>query len=643
MYDTLFSPFRVRGMELKNRIVLPAMGTKFAGDDKMVNDQLIDYHMARVKGGTGLSIVEVSSVHTPSAPKRFLSISEDCYIPGMKRLTDAIHAAGGKAGIQLWQGGLAAAGMDKTVQVLIPSDMGPIPGITREQMAQVVECFGKAAARAAKAGFDCVEFHCAHNYLPHSFLSGGINHRTDEYGGSFENRARFPLECIRAIRANLPEEMPLLMRIDAHDDYLPGGLTLEEVVEFCRLAAQAGVDVLDVSRGNILTAGLKFEVPPIDLPRGFNIDNAARIRRETGLPTIGVGRINEPEMAEKILEEGKVDLVVIGRAQLADPEFCNKCREGRLEDIDHCVGCNQGCYDGFADPSVPHITCLRNPALGRERECALHPTAHPRTVLIAGGGVAGMEAAITLKQLGHHPILCEATGELGGQFLLAGKAPRKQEMETAARAMGEKARRLGVEIRLNTPVTTELIEEIKPDAVFNCIGAEPLVPDIPGSDLPCVADSHDVLGGRVRPAGNVVVVGGGLVGMETAEYLAQRGCKVTDLEMGPEYCADMGIPRKICVTESIHASGINPVTKVRVTAIEPGRVLGESEGEPVEFACDWAVIAIGARSRDGQELEKASARVGAQYRVLGDASKARRALNATREAFDAALALDKED
>lgn len=335
--------------------------------------------------------------------------------------------------------------------------------------------------------------------------------------------------------------------------------------------------------------------------------------------------------------------MVIGRAQLADPEFCNKCREGRLEDIDYCVGCNQGCYDGFADPSVPHITCLRNPALGRERECALHPTAHPRTVLIAGGGVAGMEAAITLKQLGHHPILCEATGELGGQFLLAGKAPRKQEMETAARAMGEKARRLGVEIRLNTPVTPELIEAIKPDAVFNCIGAEPLVPDIPGSDLPCVADSHDVLGGRVQPAGNVVVVGGGLVGMETAEYLAQRGCKVTDLEMGPEYCADMGIPRKICVTESIHASGINPVTKVRVTAIEPGRVLGESEGKPVEFACDWAVIAIGARSRNGQELEQASARVGAQYRVLGDAFKARRALNATREAFDAALALDKED
>ena len=642
MYDTLFSPFKIRGMELKNRIVLPAMGTKFAGDDKMVNDQLIDYHVARVKGGTGLSIVEVSSVHTPSAPKRFLSISEDCYIPGMKRLTDAIHQAGGKAGIQLWQGGLAAAGMDKTVQVLIPSDMGRIPGITREQMIQVVECYRKAAARAVKSGFDCVEFHCAHNYLPHSFLSGGINHRTDEYGGSFENRARFPLECIRAIRANLPNEMPLLMRIDAHDDYLEGGLSVEEVIAFCRLASAEGVDMLDVSRGNILTAGLKYEVPPIDLPRGFNIENAARIRKETGIPTIGVGRINEPELAERILEEGKVDLVVIGRAQLADPEFCNKCREGRIQDIDFCVGCNQGCYDGFADPSVPHITCLRNPALGRERECALHPTTHPRTVLIAGGGIAGLEAAITLQKMGHHPILCEATDVLGGQFLTAGEAPRKQEMKVAAQAMGEKARRLGVEIRMNTPVTPELIQTIHPYAVFNCIGAQPLVPNLPGKDLPCVANSHDVLRGHVQPAGSVVVIGGGLVGMETAEYLAQRGCKVTVLEMGPECCADMGIPRKICVTESIHASGIVPVTGVKVTEIVPGKVLGETDGKPVEYPCDWAVIAIGSRSRNGEALEKASAEQGVRYVVVGDARKARRALNATREAFDAALALEQE-
>ena len=197
MYQKLFTPIKIRSMELKNRIVLPAMGTKFSGKTSYVTDQLIDYHVARVKGGTGLSIVEVCSVHSPSAPRGFLSISEDCYIPGMKRLTDAIHENGGKAGLQLWQGSICV-GMDPTAQILVASDMPmrpglTLPGITKEQIAEVVECYGKAAARAKEAGFDCVELHMAHNYLPHSFLSGGINHRTDEYGGSLENRSRFPL------------------------------------------------------------------------------------------------------------------------------------------------------------------------------------------------------------------------------------------------------------------------------------------------------------------------------------------------------------------------------------------------------------------------------------------------------------------
>lgn len=294
MYEKLFTPIRIKGLELKNRVILPAMGTKFAGKASYVTQQLIDYHVARVKGGCGLNIVEVCSVHTPSAPRGFLSISEDEYVPGLRSLTDAIHAEGGKAGLQLWQGSLAV-GMDQTAQILVASDMPvgngiTLPGITKEQIAEIAECYGKAAKRAVAAGFDCIEFHCAHNYLPHSFLSGGINHRTDEYGGSFENRSRFPLECIRSIKENIPEDMPLFMRIDAHDDYLEGGLTIEEVIEFCKLAKVAGVDVLDISRGNILSAGLKYEVPPIDIPKAFNIENAAKIRKATGMLTVGVGR-----------------------------------------------------------------------------------------------------------------------------------------------------------------------------------------------------------------------------------------------------------------------------------------------------------------------------------------------------------------
>lgn len=520
MFDKLFTPITIKDMTLRNRIIMPAMGTRFT-EDRFVNEKHIAYHVARARGGSALNIVEVSSVHALSAPKMFLSIAEDKYVPKLKELTDAIHAEGGKAGIQLWQGGLAV-GMDQTAMILLSSDteLAPgftVPGISKEMIAEVVDCYGKAAARAVAAGFDCIEFHCAHNYLPHSFLSDGLNHRTDAYGGSLENRARFPLECIRAIRAAMPEGMPLFMRIDAQDDgFGEAGLTVEDTITFCNWAKDAGVDVLDVSRGNIVTAASKYEVPPLDLPRGFNVDNAARIRKGTGMLTIGVGRINDPQQAEDILEVDKVDLVVMGRAQLADPDFCNKCREGRVEEIDRCVGCNQGCLDGFADLNMPHITCLRNPAIGRETECAaaMQPTQSPKTILIAGGGIAGLEAARTLKRKGHDPILCEAGDALGGQFVLAGKAPRKEEMEAAIQSMASQVQRMGVDVRLNTPVTPELIEEIKPAAVFNCIGATPLIPKIPGAEGAHVANSHDVLAGKVKPTGRVVIIGGGMVGMQ---------------------------------------------------------------------------------------------------------------------------------
>ncbi len=643
MFDKLFTPITIRGMELKNRGIMPAMGTRFSGQDRYVTEKLIEYHRQRVRGGCPLNIVEVCSVHTPSAPKMFLSLSEDKYIPGMKELTNAIHEEGGKAGIQLWQGSLAV-GMDPTAQMLMASDtpLAPnytLPGISIEQIHEVVDCYGMAAKRAVEAGFDCLEFHCAHNYLPHSFLSGGINHRTDEYGGSFDNRVKFPLECIRAIRANMPDDMPLFMRIDAHDDYLEGGLTIEEVIEFCKLAKAEGVDVLDVSRGNIISAGNKYEVPPIDIPRGFNIENAARIRKETGMLTIGVGRINTPELAEKYLEEDKVDMVVLGRAQLVDSEFLNKAKAGNVDDIDYCVGCDQGCLDGFADVSFPHITCLRNPAVGRELECKIEKVETPKTVLIAGGGIAGLEAAIVLRQRGHNAIVCEASDKLGGQFITAGMAPGKAEMKDAVIAMGKKAERLGAEIRLNTRVDGDLVKEINPDVVINAIGAVPVIPNIPGVDKPFVVNSHDVLNGEVAVSGNVVIIGGGMVGLETAEYLAERGCKVTNLEMLKEYCADMGSARKICMMEKVYMLGIQVNTEVKVTAVEDGKVIGEKNGETVEYTCDYVVVAVGSRSRDGRQLEEAAKEIGVEYKVVGDALKARKALDATREAFDTALTI----
>lgn len=350
----------------------------------------------------------------------------------MQKLTAAIHEHGGKAGVQLWQGSIAVAS-DPTVQVIVASDMPvspeyTIPGASKELIAELIVCFKEAARRAVEADFDCIEVHLAHNYILHSFLSGGINRRTDEYGGSLENRARFPLAVIEAMRSAMPDTMPLFMRIDAHDDYLENGLTIEEVIQFVKWAKELGVDVVDVSRGNIISSGLKYEVPPIDIPFAFNIENAARIKAETEIITMGVGRVNYPALAEEILAEDKVDLIGLGRAQLSDPDFLTKAAAGKLEDIVYCVGCNQGCYDACERPDIPHITCLRNPACGKEREYELVPTTEPKKIVVAGGGMAGMEVAMTLQERGFQVILCEASDRLGGQFLLAGMAPRKQEM-----------------------------------------------------------------------------------------------------------------------------------------------------------------------------------------------------------------------
>lgn len=636
-FKHLFCPIQIKGLQMRNRIIFPAMGTKMASVDKFVTQQLIDYHAARAKGGNGLNMVEVCSVHGPSSPQKFLSLCDDKYIPKMKELTDAIHEAGGKAGLQLWQGGLAV-GSDQKAQMVLPDPM-PVPGTEYvippadgQLLQEVITSFGEAARRAVEAGFDCIEFHCAHNYSPHSFLSPGFNHREDEYGGSFENRARYPLACLRAIRENIPQTMPLFMRIDAHDDYLENGLTIEDIIAFCLLAGKEGVDVLDISRGNIVTSAIKYEVPSIDIPQGFNVDNAARIRKETGMITVAVGRINDPSLADAILAEGKADMVVIGRGQLADPEFCEKALEDREEDIIKCVGCNQGCYDGFVDPAFPYITCLRNPSLGREKEYELVPAKTSKKVLIAGGGMAGLEAAIILKKRGHNPIVCEASSELGGQFLLAGMAPRKEEMADAARWMGRAAQKAGIEIRLNTMVTAQDIDVIAPDEVILAIGAKPIQLQIPGAERPQVTDSHTVLAGKADIRGDVAIIGGGLVGLEVAEYLADRGQKITVVEMLDEVGKDLGALRKISVMELIEADGIKVLTNAKCVEIKEDTVVIETNKGTEEVPADSVVVAIGARARSVEVIQNKCEHENIPCHIIGDAVRARRVLNATAEA-----------
>jgi 2,4-dienoyl-CoA reductase-like NADH-dependent reductase (Old Yellow Enzyme family)/NADPH-dependent 2,4-dienoyl-CoA reductase/sulfur reductase-like enzyme len=641
-YPKLFSPIKLRGLELKNRIVLPAMGTKFTRDS-FVTDQLINFHEARAKGGAGLSVMEVCGVHAPSTPGRYFSIADDKYIPGLKRFNNVVHENGGKTGVQLWQGSIAVGG-DPNSQIIVADDMPlspeyTIPGASEDLIDELVTAFGSAARRAVEAGFDCVELHAGHNYIIHSFLSGGINRRNDKYGGSPENRARFPLAVIGAIRAELPDTMPMLMRIDAHDDYLDGGLTIEEVIQFCGQAKEKGVDVLDISRGNIITAAIKYEVPPIDLEKGFNIGNAAKIREETGMITIGVGRINDPALAEMLLEDDKVDMVVMGRAQIADPNFCNKAMAGLDDDIVRCVACNQGCYDANERHDIPHITCLRNPAVGLEAEYAITRTAEPKTVAIAGGGMAGLELAYVLKQRGHNPILFESTDALGGQFILAGLAPRKAEMRAAALHRGEQVKKLGVDVRLNTPLTPAAIRKLKPDVTVNATGASPIKLKVPGADLPNVYSYPDVLHGKNVPEGHVAVIGGGLVGLETTEYLLHKGRKVTVVEMLSEMAADLGTTRKVIVMENLHMAGVCMLTDAKCLEITAEGPVVEREGTTEVIPCDAIVVAVGAARSPQDELEKTCKELDIAYHTIGDASKPGRALNATADGAKLARAI----
>ena len=650
MFDKLFTPIKVRNLELSNRIVMSAMGTTSSSnteDGKFVTDNLVSYHAARARGGVGLSIVECTSVDAKSSPVCYLSIADDKYIPGFQKLTDAIHAEGGKAALQLWQGSIGVSS-DPVAEVIVPSDtpVAPgvtIPAVTSERLYEIIENYGAAARRAVEAGFDAVELHAAHNYLPHVMMSGGFNHRDDEWGGTQEKRNRFGLEVIKAIRANIPEDMPLTMRITCHDDFLEGGLTIEDTIEFCKQAGELGVDVLNISRGNIITPGCMYEVAPVDLPNGFNVEDAARIRRETGMLTMPAGRINKPEIAEQILEDDKADMVIMSRAQIADPEFCNKAKAGEVDQIRYCLGCNQGCFDRFflvlEDPSLKHITCARNPALLEEETMTIKKTCDPKKVMIIGGGIGGIESADALLEAGHKPVIYEADDHLGGQLLLAGALPRKNDFQFAARKAVKKIEANGAEIHLNTPADAETIAKEAPDAVFLATGSNPVILSLPGSENAEIISAHELLAADKAPeVKNAAVIGGGLVGMEAAEFMAVNGIETTVIEMKDEILADLGLLRKTATELALQEEPVTVLKNTTCKAIWDGKIIADGPDGEVEVDADLIVMAVGSKAKDVSALEGKCEELGIPFYKIGDALHTPGfAMDAIRNAYEAVL------
>ena len=621
-YDALFSPIKIRGLELKNRVILPGMNTKMVRNKHEIGEDMIAYHVAKAKSGCALNIFEVAAVCPEPHAYMYMGLYTDKDVEELRKLTDAVHAVGGRMGIQLWHGGFTPQFFfDETNKLETPDTL------TVERLQEIEKQFGQAAKRAVDAGFDVVELHAGHSYLPHEMLSPGTNHRTDEYGGSFENRCRFVWNSIKEIRANIPDTMPLFMRCDAVDELMPEVMSEQEIVDFINRSAELGVDAVDLSRGNSLS---------------FAMENIAKIKSQISIPVMGVGRVNTPDLADRLIAEGKVDMVGVGRGQITDPQWVRKAQEGHPELIRKCIGCDQGCYDAVIDPRFKTITCTRNPLACLEYK-GLQKTDSPKKVMIIGGGMGGMMAAELLKTRGHEPVIYEASDKLGGQFLLAGVAPQKQEMTAAAEWEVKEVERMGIEVHLNTPVTAELIAEVKPDEVIVAVGSDYVAPAIPGAET--AYHQYQVLTGEVKLSGNVCVVGCGSVGSEVAMMLAAQGCKVTAMEK-KGVGNDLTMLRKMFLKPQLKGYGITGMGGTTVLGIENGKtvhyvITDRKTKETTQGSADFdaVVICMGITARGSEELQAKCAELSIPCHVIGDAKQARTALWATREAAEVALAI----
>jgi len=635
----LLSPGKIGSLELKNRVMFSPMGSSFPSYDGHVDDVYVKYAEARAKGGCALVSVEFSAVHANGEPPTLAGIYDDSYIPGLQKIVEAVHKHDAKALIQLAHCGRQLWGTPPHGEAVAAS---PLPcmasgtvarEMTEEDIWEAIEAFGDAALRAIKAGFDAIEVHCAHGYLIQNFLSPYSNIRTDAWGGSFENRSRFAREVMRNIRKKVGPNYPVITRISGWE-VVPGGLTIEDQIEFAKMLEAEGSDAIDVSVG--VYGYQHYLIPPIDMPIGLNVENAVKIKEHVNIPVMVVGRINDPIYAENLIAQGKVDFVVMGRGLLADPEFVNKFAEGRLDDIVKCVGCMEGCFKNslMAKP----ITCMRNPEAGHEAEFEFKEAETKKKILVAGGGPGGLEAATRLQRRGHEVTLYEKSSSLGGLFALAGVAPRKHEMTEAALQMGRIAERAGVKIVLQTEVTPELIEEQKPDVVIVATGSTPSIPAIPGVDSPNVVTGLEILRGTATAKRKVVVIGGNVVGCEVADLLSSNGKDVTILEATDTICGDLDFVRQGRMFESLDATAVKRFTEAKCSSIQADKVTFIQNGtEQTITGVGTVVIATGSKPND--VLSDYLNQHDIEHYVIGDAKEVGFAIDAIHEAARLSLVI----
>ncbi|NME96191.1 NAD(P)/FAD-dependent oxidoreductase [Clostridium cochlearium] len=644
-YENLFKKGKIGKLEIKNRIVMPAMGTSLATSTGEASDEIIKYYEERAKGGCGLIITEITRIdnETGIGTPNQLCATDAYQVPRLEKLARAIHRHDSKIFLQLHHPGRQSHGeLIGGKQIVAPSSItcktiGEEPReLTIKEVEELVKKFIKGAKIAEMSGIDGVELHAAHGYLIGQFISPLTNIRTDKYGGDFKRRMNFITEIILGIKRVCGKDFPISVRIDG-DEFVEGGLTLEESVKACVYLESIGVDAINVSSGTY-ESGVTI-IEPISYPQGWKRHLAQTIKDSINIPVIACDVIRKPDFAEKLIEERNVDFVAIGRGLLADAEWGKKAKERREKEIRPCISCLY-CIEQLSKGSC--TKCAVNPRMGRELEYnKIEKNGEGRLVVVIGGGPAGMEAARISALKGFKVILFEKKDVLGGSVYLGSKPPLKEKLNWLLDNMEYQIKELGVEIRLNTSPTIKDLEELNPYAVFLATGAESIVPNIPGINKENVYTVIDVLEEKIKIINsNVVVIGSGLTGLETAEYIADKGNKVTVIEMLDKIGGDAYASNLYDVTSRLKKYGVEFLTSTKLIGIEDENIKVEStiNGEVSTIKADNVILSLGVRSRREllDELEEHFSIV----KVVGDTYKPGRIANAIHTGFEKAYVLE---
>lgn len=637
-FKTMFSPIQIGPMTVKNRFVVPPMGNNFANPDGTWSDQSVAYYAERAKGQFGLITIEATVVHhgAKGGPKK-PCLYDDSSIESLKKITDACHAQGAKVSIQLQnagpEGNAKNAGAPIEAASAIPSVYGkdtPVE-VPTEKVYELVKGYGDAAERAMKAGADAVEIHMAHGYLVNSFISPRTNKRVDEFGGNFENRMRFPRLIVEEVKRRVGGKVAILARINSSDE-VEGGDDVHDSAAIAAYLEDCGVEGLHVSRAVHIKD--EYMWAPTAVHAGFSADLVTEIKRAVSIPVITVGRYTEPYYAELLLREGRADLVAFGRQSLADPHMPEKAMNDNLEDLVPCIACLQGCVANMYKGEP--ICCLVNPFLGHEAQG--YPKAEKfKKVMVIGGGVAGMCAAFVAAERGHDVSLYESTDKLGGNMRLAAYPPGKGDITNMIRSYIVRCEKAGVKIHMNTTVDLEMVKAEKPDAVIVSTGSRTLILPIEGIENPAIIHGSDLLDGKRAAGKKVLVVGGGMVGCETAAFLGEQQHDVTVIEYRDTVGADVIHEHRVFLMEDFKNYGIKEITGAKVCKFFDDGVEYESpDGSRHEVrGFDSVVLSMGFKNYNpfAEQLEE----LGQEVYVVGDATRARRALDATKEAYAAAM------